>query len=109
MVPLREAAYFQEGPGLRTRQWTTEGMKVINVTNILGDGSVDVSNTDKFIALNEFETRYAHFAVEENDIVREVVGDEKLVAACDGNHRPDCPIIDSLEGDLLTRHGHAPS
>jgi len=68
-VPLRDIAFFQEGPGLRTHQWTADGMKVINVTNLMGDGSVDTTNTDKFIDLNEFETRYAHFAVEENDIV----------------------------------------
>lgn len=66
---LPEVAFFQEGPGLRTHQWTAEGMKVINVTNILSDGSVDVNNTDKFISQSEFETRYSHFAVEENDVV----------------------------------------
>ena len=69
-VPLRDVAFFQEGPGLRTHQWAVDGMKVINVTNIIGDGSVDVTNTDKFVALDEFETRYAHFAVEENDLPR---------------------------------------
>lgn len=68
-LPLRDVAFFQEGPGLRTYQWTTEGMKVINVTNILGDGSVDINNTDKYIALSEFEGRYSHFAVQEYDIV----------------------------------------
>jgi len=68
-MPLKDIAFFQEGPGLRTHQWAPEGMKVINVTNILGDGSVDVSNTDKYIALSEFEGRYTHFSVEENDIV----------------------------------------
>ncbi len=66
---LSEVAFFQEGPGLRTHQWASEGMKVINVTNILSDGSVDVSNTDKYISLGEFERRYSHFAVEEDDIV----------------------------------------
>lgn len=68
-VPLTAVAFFQEGPGLRTHQWASEGMKVINVTNILGDGSVDVSNTDKYISSSEYESRYRHFAVEENDIV----------------------------------------
>lgn len=29
-----------------------------------------------------------------------------LADACDGNHRPDCPIIDSLEGKLV--HMHTP-
>ena len=70
-VSLTEVAFFQEGPGLRKWQWTPDGMKVINVTNILGDaaGTVDVSNTDKFISLVEFEEKYKHFAVEHRDIV----------------------------------------
>ena len=69
--PLREVTFFQEGPGLRKWQWTTAGMKVINVTNILGDGcgTVDATNTDKYVSLLEFENRYRHFAVELNDIV----------------------------------------
>ena len=66
---LPEVVFFQEGPGLRTYQWSSDGMKVINVTNIIGDGSVDIANTDKFISLTEFESRYSHFAVEENDIL----------------------------------------
>ena len=68
-VPIPEVVFFQEGPGLRQWQWTDEGMKVINVTNILADGSVDVSNTDKYISLTEFEEHYSHFSVEESDIV----------------------------------------
>ena len=70
-VPLPEVVFFQEGPGLRKWQWTDDGMKVINVTNILGDaaGTVDVTNTDKFISLVEFEEKYQHFAVENGDFV----------------------------------------
>ena len=61
--------FFQEGPGLRKWQWTESGMKVINVTNILGDGSVDVSNTSRFIGSDEYSQRYTHFAVDAGDIV----------------------------------------
>lgn len=68
-IPLPDVVFFQEGPGLRNWQWTNEGMKVINVTNILGDGNVDVSNTDKYISINEFEERYSHFAIDSGDIV----------------------------------------
>ncbi|MBI2778767.1 MAG: hypothetical protein HYX62_03125 [Gammaproteobacteria bacterium] len=70
-VPLPEVVFFQEGTGLRKWQWTNDGMKVINVTNILGDaaGTVDVTNTDKYISLVEFEERYKHFAVENGDFV----------------------------------------
>jgi type I restriction enzyme S subunit len=69
--PLPEVAFFQEGPGLRKWQWAVDGMKVINVTNLLGDGcgTVDTTNTDKYISLVEFEERYKHFAVDVGDIV----------------------------------------
>jgi MerR family copper efflux transcriptional regulator len=29
-----------------------------------------------------------------------------LADACDGNHRPDCPIIGSLEGTIPMDHAH---
>ena len=69
LKPLSDVAFFQEGPGLRKWQWTTSGMKVINVTNILGDGSVDVNNTDRFISLEEFQSKYRHFSIEAGDII----------------------------------------
>jgi type I restriction enzyme S subunit len=69
LKPLPEVAFFQEGPGLRKWQWTDSGMKVINVTNILGDGSIDVTNTARFISTEEFENKYQHFSVEAGDIV----------------------------------------
>ncbi|MCB2199025.1 restriction endonuclease subunit S [bacterium] len=69
--PIPDVIFYQEGPGLRKWQWAEAGMKVINVTNILRDGSgtVDTTNTDKYISLLEFEERYKHFAVELDDIV----------------------------------------
>jgi len=62
-------AFFQEGPGLRKWQWTDSGMKVINVTNILPDGSVDTKNTARFISMKEFQKKYSHFAIGDRDIV----------------------------------------
>ena len=44
-------------------------MKVINVTNIIGDGSVNVTNTSRYISLDEFNDKYKHFAVDDGDIV----------------------------------------
>lgn len=67
--PIPNVCFFQEGPGLRKWQWTSSGMKVINVTNILGDGRVDVSNTDRFISIEEFSSRYRHFEVQDRDTV----------------------------------------
>ncbi|MEJ7592902.1 MAG: restriction endonuclease subunit S, partial [Planctomycetaceae bacterium] len=44
-------------------------MKVINVANILLDGTVETSNSCRHIALNEFEEKYQHFAIEADDTV----------------------------------------
>jgi len=85
---LPDVAFFQEGPGLRNWQWTDDGMKVINGTNILQDGSIDVTNTDKFIAQSEFEGRYRHFAVDEGDIVLSSSGTLGKVGRITANHLP---------------------
>lgn len=69
VITLPDVVFFQEGPGLRKWQWTESGMKVINVTNILGDGTIDTSNTTRFIAIEEYEKTYRHFAVDAGDIV----------------------------------------
>jgi type I restriction enzyme S subunit len=68
-MPLPAVVFFQEGPGLRKWQWTDSGMKVVNVTNILSDGSVDTQNTARYISLEEFKSKYSHFAVENRDVV----------------------------------------
>jgi type I restriction enzyme S subunit len=64
-----EVVYFQEGPGLGNSQWTTEGMKAINVKNILLDGTLDPNNSSRFISISEFERKYKHFAINAGDIV----------------------------------------
>ena len=69
LTTLPEIVFFQEGPGLRKWQWVDSGMKVINVKNILADGSVNTANTSRYISLEEFESRYSHFAVEDRDVV----------------------------------------
>jgi type I restriction enzyme S subunit len=68
-VSLPEVVFFQEGPGLRKWQWTDAGMKVINVTNIIGDGQVDTENTRRFISQEEFDRKYRHFEVQDRDVV----------------------------------------
>jgi type I restriction enzyme, S subunit len=68
-VSLPEVVWFQEGPGLRTRQWTNEGIKVINGRNVLTEGQIDLSNTDKYISWEEFGRKYEHFGVKNDDIV----------------------------------------
>ena len=69
VADLPDVVFFQEGPGLRKWQWTESGMKVINVTNILGDGRIDTNNTSRFISNEEYEKTYRHFTVGAGDIV----------------------------------------
>lgn len=66
--PLPEVSWFQEGPGLRNWQFTSTGMKVINVTN-LEDGVLNLERTDRHISNAEFKRMYRHFAVDADDIV----------------------------------------
>lgn len=65
---LKQICWFQEGPGLRNWQFTSTGIKVINVTN-LENGYLNLNRTDRHISLEEFEKMYRHFEIDENDIV----------------------------------------
>lgn len=66
--PFKEVCWFQEGPGLRNWQFTSRGIKVINVTN-LENGYLNLERTDRHISLEEFHKMYEHFEIDENDIV----------------------------------------
>jgi type I restriction enzyme S subunit len=65
---LSDVSWFQEGPGLRNWQFTQNGMKVINITN-LEDGYLNLGYTERHISLEEFEKIYKHFAIDSEDIV----------------------------------------
>jgi type I restriction enzyme S subunit len=66
--PLPEVSWFQEGPGLRDWQFTSTGIKVINVTN-LENGLLNLKRTDRHISLSEFRQMYQRFAIDAADIV----------------------------------------
>lgn len=65
---LSDVSWYQEGPGLRKWQFKSEGLKVINVTNLVGK-YLDLSNTSRYIDKSEVEKKYKHFLIDENDIV----------------------------------------
>lgn len=64
-----DAYWFQEGPGVRTSQFTTSGVKLLNVRNIERDGVLNLSATDRHISRDEAEGRYRHFLVDPGDLV----------------------------------------
>lgn len=65
---LNKTSWFQEGPGLRNWQFTQQGIKVINVTNLV-NGVLKLENTSRHISNSEFEKTYKHFEIQANDIV----------------------------------------
>jgi type I restriction enzyme S subunit len=65
---LPEVCWFQEGPGVRKHQFTLNGVKLLNGTNIQ-DGKLDLENTDKFISNDEALGWYSHFLVDEFDVL----------------------------------------
>ena len=67
-LEFHKTCWFQEGPGLRHWQFTTSGIKVINVTNLV-NGFLSLEKTDRHISLDEFQKMYKHFEIQENDIV----------------------------------------
>src|SRR5690554_5681266 len=68
MESLNEISWFQEGPGLRKWQFKDEGIKVINITNMV-NGVLDLSKTQRYISWEEFNSSYKHFECEVEDIV----------------------------------------
>ncbi len=68
-VPLEEACWFQEGPGVRKWQFRDRGIKLLNVGNIEKDGSINLSKTDRHVSVDEAQGRYKHFLVDEGDLV----------------------------------------
>ena len=68
VTPISDVVWFQEGPGVRNTQYTTEGVKLLNVANLV-DGEVDLSNTNRYISNEEAYGKYKHFLVDEGDLI----------------------------------------
>ena len=67
-VKFPEVLFFQEGPGVRNTQYTNEGVKLLNVANLV-DGSIDLSTSDRYISTNEAFGKYKHFLCDEGDFI----------------------------------------
>lgn len=65
---LGRLAFMQEGPGLRTWQFTDQGTRVICVTNITENG-IDFDKLEKFISEDEYRSSYRHFTVKQGDLL----------------------------------------
>ena len=65
---LDDIAWFQEGPGVRNYQYTTNGTKLINVSN-LGGVNLNLANTSRYISNEEANSKYKHFLCDAGDLV----------------------------------------
>jgi type I restriction enzyme S subunit len=68
-LPLTEAFWFQEGPGVRKWQFTTSGIKLLNVANIEKGGTLNLEKTDRHLHETEVAKKYSHFLVDAGDLV----------------------------------------
>jgi len=66
---LDKAYWFQEGPGVRKWQFRDEGIKLLNVANILKSGQLDLNKTDKYLCNDEVNEKYSHFLADKGDLV----------------------------------------
>ena len=67
-VSIPDVLFFQEGPGVRNTQYTAEGVKLLNVANLV-DGKVDLSTSDRYISEEEAYGKYKHFLCNEGDFI----------------------------------------
>src|SRR5690242_8745651 len=64
-----DAYWFQEGPGVRKWQFTSFGIKLLNVANISKYGTIELDKTERYLSEQEVKTKYRHFLVNEGDLV----------------------------------------
>ena len=67
-IKISEVLFFQEGPGVRNTQYTTEGVKLLNVANLV-NGKVDLSTSDRHISKEEAYGKYKHFLCDVGDFI----------------------------------------
>lgn len=65
---ISDAYFYQEGPGVRKTQFTTEGIKLLNVGNI-NNGTINLETTSIYISEQEAFGRYKHFLVNSGDLL----------------------------------------
>ncbi len=94
LVDLPDLVFFQEGPGVRKHQFTENGVKLINVKNIV-DNKLVIENTETHISEEEAKGRYSHFLVDEGDLIIASSGIKvdyfhKKIAFVEKKHIPLC-------------------
>ena len=102
---VSEHIWFQEGPGVRSTQFTEEGVKLLNGTNI-NDNVLNLASTNRHVSENEAFGTYSHFLCDEGDLIIACSGitvesfDEKI-AYVNKNHLPLCMNTSTMRFKVL--------
>ena len=67
-VKIPDVLFYQEGPGVRNAQYTNDGVKLLNVANLV-DGKIDLETSDRYISCDEANGKYKHFLCDEGDLI----------------------------------------
>ena len=68
LIKIPDALFYQEGPGVRNAQYTNDGVKLLNVANLV-DGKIDLETSDRYISCDEANGKYKHFLCDEGDLI----------------------------------------
>ena len=68
LYKIPDLLWFQEGPGVRNTQYTQNGVKLLNVANLV-NGKVDLSTSNRYISEEEAYGKYNHFLVDDGDFI----------------------------------------
>lgn len=103
--PISKFTWFQEGPGVRTEQFTSSGVKLLNGTNIY-KGKLLLDNTNRFISESEAFGPYSHFLVDKGDIVIASSGItvdkfEEKISFVKESHLPLCMNTSTIRFKIL--------
>ena len=93
VMRFADVFWLQEGPGVRNWQFKDVGIKLLNVSNILKSGELDLSKTDRHLSTAEIQEKYSHFLVDAGDLVAASSGisidNDDLLRT--GNYIGKCP------------------
>ena len=106
-VKIVDLLWFQEGPGVRNTQYTTSGVKLLNVAN-LANGELDIATSSRYISEAEAYGKYRHFLVDEGDFIIASSGIkveyfEKKMGFAQKRHLPLCMNTSTIRFKVLNK------
>ena len=108
MELIDKYVWYQEGPGVRKNQYTSSGVKLLNVANLV-EGKIDLSTSSRYISEDEANGRYNHFLVDEGDLIIASSGIqvsyfEKKMGIAEKKHLPLCMNTSTIRFKVLDKN-----